>query len=119
VFVEAGALQKLGIALHRVVREIASSASPPWGVAQLLLGALANIALTCGDHVKQHERIVQAGELMVGMDLVTPPTVQQQATRFICNLISEGTVDPEWQEKGFSYRTSAPREVLEAVAVTV
>jgi len=112
-FVEAGVLQKLGDALHAVVREVTTSVSPPWGVAQLIFGALANIALTCGEDVKKHEAIVQAGELMIGMNLVTPTIVQQQATRFVCNLISEGSVDSEWQEKGFSYRTSAPREMVE------
>jgi hypothetical protein len=113
VFVEAGVLHKLGDALHRVIADVTSSASPPWGVVQLLFGALANIAVSCGDHVKKHEGIVHAGELMIGMNLVTPTIVQQQATRFVCNLISEGSVDPEWQEKGFSYRTSAPREMVE------
>lgn len=113
VFVEAGALAKLAVELHRVVGEVTSSASPSWGMAQLLFGALANIAITCGDDVRKHERIVRAGELMIGMNLVTPPVVQQQATRFVCNLISEGSVDPEWQQKGFSYRTSAPREFLD------
>jgi len=116
VFVEAGLLGKLGVALHAVVREVTSSASPPWGVVQLLFGALANIALTCGDDVKNHASIVQAGELMIGMHLVTPVVVQQQVTRFVCNLISEGNVDPEWQEKGFTYRTSAPREMVEVAA---
>lgn len=113
VFVDAGVLKKLGSALHKVVGEITCSASPPWGVAQLLFGALANIALTCGEGVRKHECIIRAGELMIGMDLITPPDVQQQATRLVCNLISDGNVDPEWQEKGFSYRTSAPRDVLE------
>jgi len=112
VFVEAGAVQKLGLALRRTVPEVMSSASPSWGVLQLLFGALANICLTCGDSVKQHADIVRAGELLIGMDLVTPDIVQQQATRFVCNLISEGSVDPEWQKHGFSYRTSAPREAV-------
>lgn len=112
-FVEAGVLQKLGDALHAVIRDVTTSVAPPWGVAQFLFGALANLALTCGEDVKKHESIVQAGELMIGMHLVTPTTVQQQATLFVCNLISEGSVDAEWQEKGFSYRTSAPREMVE------
>jgi hypothetical protein len=116
VFVEAGVLEKFGVALRSIVREVTSSASPPWGVAQLLFGALANIALTCGDSVRQHSGIVQAGELMVGMNLVTPCVVQQQVTRFVCNLISEGKVDSEWQQKGFTYRTSAPREMVEVAA---
>jgi hypothetical protein len=113
VFVEAGALAELGVALELVMKEVTSSASPPWGVAQLLFGTLANIVVTCGDDVRQHSRIVWAGELMIGMNLITPPAVQQQATRFVCNLISEGKVDSEWQKQGFSYRTSAPREALE------
>jgi hypothetical protein len=113
VFVEAGVLQMLGTTLHRTVTEVTSSASPAWGVLQLLFGALANLALTCSDRVKKHNAIVQAGELMVGMDLVTPPIVQQQATRFVCNLISDGSVDHQWQENGYSYRTSAPREAIE------
>jgi hypothetical protein len=113
VFVEAGVLEKLGGSLQKAVSEITASASPPWGVAQLLFGGLANIALSCGADVRRHECIVRAGELMIGMDLITPPAVQQQATRLVCNLISDGNVDPEWQEKGFSYRTSAPRDVLE------
>merc|ERR1711959_118602 len=113
VFVEAGVLDKLGFALGGILEEVMRSASPPWGVVQLLFGALANIALTCGEAVRRHERLVRAGELMIGMDLITPPLVQQQSTRFVCNLISEGNVDNEWQQKGFSYRTSAPREFLE------
>lgn len=115
-FVEAGALQMLGGVLDNAIVQVTSSTSPPWGVVQLLFGALANIALTCGDAVRKHERIVRAGELMIGMDLITPPLVQQQSTRFVCNLISEGNVDNEWQQKGFSYRTSAPRELLEVGA---
>lgn len=102
--------------MDNAINQVTSSTSPPWGVVQLLFGALANIALTCGDAVRKHERIVRAGELMIGMDLITPPLVQQQSTRFVCNLISEGNVDNEWQQKGFSYRTSAPRELLEVGA---
>lgn len=116
VFVEAGVLNKLGAALQSIVEEVMSSAAPPWGVVQLLFGALANITLTCGDAVRRHEGIVNAGQLMVGMALVTPDTVQQQATRFVCNLICEGSVDAEWQQQGFAYRTSAPREAIEVAA---
>jgi len=117
VFVEAGALEKLGVSLEHVIKEVTSSTSPPWGVVQLLFGALANIVVSCGTEVRQHSKIVWAGELTIGMNLITPPAVQQQATRFVCNLISEGKVDSEWQEQGFSYRTSAPREALETCAV--
>lgn len=113
LFVDAGMLQKLGAALEGVAKEVVSSVTPPWGVVQLLFGALANIALTCGDNVRNHANVVQTGELFVGMDLITPPVVQQQVTRFVCNLISDGNIDPEWQEKGFTYRTSAPREMVE------
>jgi hypothetical protein len=112
VFSGAGVLDKLETTLSRVIEEVVSSATPPWGVLQLLFGALANIALTCGGDVKKHEQIVYAGELVIGMDLITPAIVQQQVTRFVCNLICEGSVDPEWQEKGFSYRTSAPRDAI-------
>jgi len=112
VFTERGVVQKLGAALHKEVREIISSASPPWGMAQLVSGALANIAMTSSGAMRSNTELLEAGQALVGMDSVAPEDVQQQATRMICNIISEGNVDKEWQANRYCYRSSAPKEIV-------
>jgi len=112
VFTESGVVAKLGGILHTEVREIVSSASPPWGLAQLTCGALANIAMTCAGALRQEAQLLQAGENLVGMTLVAPDVVQKQAMRMICNIISDGHIDPMWQANDYCYRTSAPKEQM-------
>jgi hypothetical protein len=77
-------------------------------------GALANIAMTSSDVMRSNTDILEAGQALVGMNLVAPEDVLQQATRMICNMISEGNVDKEWQANRYCYRTSAPKEIIAA-----
>jgi len=107
-------VKKLGTALRREVRDITSSVSPPWGMAQLVSGALANIAMTCSGELKNNTELLDAAQALAGMNLVAPEDLVQQATRLICNIISEGTVDKEWQANHYCYRASAPREMVTA-----
>jgi len=109
-FVSAGAVEKLGACVVQALEAVFSSSSPQWGPLQLLLGALANIAMTSSDEVRKQESLTAASETIMGMHLITPEPVGVQATRLICNLISRGDVDPQWQELGYRYRSSAPRE---------
>jgi len=111
-FAELGVVKKLGAALRTEMQEISSSVSPAWGLAQLVSGALANIAMTCSDEMKRNFELLDAGQMLAGMDLVAPADVQQQAMRLICNIISDGNVDKEWQANHYCYRTSAPREII-------
>jgi hypothetical protein len=113
VFREAGAIKHLGNALAQAEQTVKSAMSPPWGTVQLVLGALANLAMSCSDQLKQDVRLMQVGQNFLAMDLVAPPAVIHQATRLICNVISMGEVDAKWQRNGYSYRSSAPREATE------
>jgi len=117
IFTDAGATHKLERILSRTMQEVLTSMSPPWGLVQLTLGALANLAMTCAASLKVEGSLSEVGEDILAMQLVAPHAVQQQAMRLLCNIISEGNVDPEWQANSYSYRTSAPREHLEVACL--
>jgi hypothetical protein len=110
VFAEVCAVRKLGDILQEAKHQAFNELSPPWGKLQLALGALANLAMTCSESLEQSPGILEAGTSLMQEDFA-PLAVQQQATRMICNVISRGCVDNEWQVKGYSYRTSAPKDV--------
>lgn len=117
VFAEAGALQRLGRGLVDAQRRAFASSSPPWGQLQLLLGALANLAMTCGDQLRNDPCVTEAASSLME-ERVVPPVVLQQATRLVCNTISHGDIDPEWQATGYCYRTSAPKDLDEASCIS-
>jgi len=85
---------------------MSSLSSSPWGALQLILGALANMAMTFSAQLKT-DLVLEAGQQLASLG---PDAVQQQAIRLLCNLISNGVVDYEWQINGYSERTSAPRD---------
>merc|ERR1712232_263922 len=113
VFAEAGAINKLGAILCEAQRDVMHSVSPPWGLLQLTLGALANLAMSCAERLRMNQDLVQAGQYLLALQLVAPLVVYEQSTRLLCNIISEGTVDAEWQANSYSYRSSAPRDGVE------
>merc|ERR1711879_107623 len=118
VFAEAGAIQRLGLVLARSYREVTSSRSPPWAIINLLLGALANLAMSCGEQLQASQGIVEVGEHLMCMERVAPEIIVKQATRLICNVISAGHVMQDWQENGYAYRSSAPRDAEHALVIS-
>jgi hypothetical protein len=114
VLTEAGAVGRLSHLLSIALREVTSSRSPPWGLVQLICGALANLAVSCSSQLRRDRALVRSGELLVWMDC--PDVVQQQALRLVCNLISGGEVDEQWRKCGYSSRSSAPREGTSGLA---
>merc|ERR1712048_1019136 len=66
-FTELGVVKNLGTALRREIQEITSSVSPAWGMAQLLAGALANIAMTCSDAMKNNVELLNAVQTLAAM----------------------------------------------------
>jgi len=117
IFAESGVIQKLGAALAKSRQQVRSASSAPWGILHLLLGALANLAMSCGEQLRANQAVVGAGQDLLAMR-IAPDVIQKQATRLICNIISGGEVSEEWQSNGYSYRTSAPREVGAAIEVS-
>jgi hypothetical protein len=109
VFAEAGVIAKI---LNLLAESMSSLASCPWGALQLLLGALANLAMTFSAELKT-EAVMEAGQQLASLG---PEAVQQQAIRLLCNLISDGVVDYEWQVNGYVNKTSAPRDSAALVA---
>lgn len=107
VFAEAGAIQKLRCALFETVNVVSSQ---PWGAFQLILGGLANFAMSFSAKLKQDEQLLLLGQYLTSE---CPEAVQQQAIRLLCNIISEGVVDAEWQKNNYVYRMSAPRDSSE------
>merc|ERR1711904_593045 len=109
VFAEAGVIAKV---LHLLAETMSNLASHPWGSLQLILGALANLAMTFSAELKT-DVVLEAGQQLASLG---PDAVQQQAIRLLCNLISDGVVDYEWQINGYSNKTSAPRGSAALVA---
>lgn len=107
-FAEAGVILKVSTLLSQNMGRLASG---PWGAIHLILGVLANMAMTFSAELK-NEVVLQAGQQLASLG---PEAVQQQAIRLLCNLISDGVVDYEWQIKGYSDRTSAPKDSAEMV----
>lgn len=101
IFSEAGAMGKLQEGLGRALMH------QQWGSVQLILGALANLAMSFAAELKKDEGLLLAAQLASEGG---PAPVQQQATRFLCNIISEGIMDMEWQANQYTYKTSAPRD---------
>lgn len=110
IFSEAGAVNKLRRDLGKAVEQ------QQWGLVQLRFGALANFAMSLAAGLRQDEGLLLAAQIASEGPPV-PPAVQQQATRFLCNIISEGIIDTEWQANHYSYKTSAPRDSAEACVV--
>jgi hypothetical protein len=109
VFAEAGVIAKI---LKLLAESMSNLNSHPWGALQLMLGALANLAMTFSAELKTNA-VLDAGQQLASLG---PEAVQQQAIRLLCNLISDGVVDYEWQINGYSNKTSAPRDSAELVA---
>merc|ERR1719265_2789413 len=109
VFADAGIIERLRSLLTENMQNIASR---PWGALQLVLGILANLAMTFSSKLKD-DLILNSGQQLASLG---PEAVQQQAIRLLCNLISDGVVDYEWQINGYSDRTSAPRDSAALVA---
>lgn len=109
VFAEAGVIAKI---LKLLAENMSCLASHPWGALQLVLGALANLAMTFSAELKT-EAVMEAGQQLASFG---PDAVQQQAIRLLCNLISDGVVDYEWQINGYANKTSAPRDSAALVA---
>jgi hypothetical protein len=103
VFAKAGVIGMISTLLAQNMRRLASN---PWGALQLILGALANLAMTFSAELKT-DLVLEAGRQLAD---VGPEPVQQQAIRLLCNLISDGVVDYEWQINGYSSKTSAPQD---------
>merc|ERR1711904_303345 len=109
VFAEAGVIAKI---LNLLAENMSSLASQPWGALQLVLGALANLAMTFSAELKT-DFVLEAGQQLASLG---PEAVQQQAIRLLCNLINDGVVDYEWQLNGYLNKTSAPRDSAELVS---
>eukprot|EP00746_Dinoflagellata_sp_MGD_P166006 gnl/MRDRNA2_/MRDRNA2_95617_c0_seq1.p1 gnl/MRDRNA2_/MRDRNA2_95617_c0~~gnl/MRDRNA2_/MRDRNA2_95617_c0_seq1.p1 ORF type:complete len:561 (+),score=108.39 gnl/MRDRNA2_/MRDRNA2_95617_c0_seq1:72-1754(+) len=110
VLAEAGVIAKI---VNLLSENMSRLASHPWGALQLLLGALANLAMTFSSELKT-EAVMHAGQQLASFG---PEAVQQQAIRLLCNLISDGVVDYEWQINGYANKTSAPRDSAALVVV--
>jgi len=108
LFAEVGVLRRLGDTLRRACSF--AEMAPPWGTLQVALGALANLAMTCSEALARETAILAAAQQLMEEGFA-PGAVQQQATRLVCNVISRGRVDAEWQANSYCYRTSAPRDL--------